>query len=107
MTIIDALRMTKAAVQSEQKLHRCSMEQWKILQNEISEIDYLIIRQERNEERRKNTYEKRHRISKGMHDTEIRRRIYLGLRLDPVGTNRNVSPFRHGFRSMTAKRKGG
>lgn len=100
MTIIDALRMTKAAVQSEQKLHRCNTEQWKILQNEISEIDYLIIRQERNEERRKNRYEKRHRISKGMRDTEIRRRIYLGLRLDPVGTTRNRRMVRSGSRPV-------
>ena len=107
MTIIDALRMTKAAVQSEQKLHRCNTEQWKILQNEISEIDYLIMGMERSEARRRSTYEKRIRAIRRNRDREVRRRIYLGLRLDPVGTNRNVSPFRHGFRSMTAKRKGG
>lgn len=107
MSLIEALKMTRTALKNEKdELHRCNT-RYREIQKEIREIDSLIMGMERSEARRRSTYEKRIRAIRRNRDREVRRRIYLGLRLDPVGTNRNVSPFCHGFRSMTAKRKGG
>ena len=89
-----------------EELHRCNLEEYQRLQNEISEIDYLIIRQERADARRRSIYEKRIRANKRNRNREIRRRIYLGLRMDPVNANRSVPHVRTGIRRLT-KRKGG
>lgn len=107
MNVTDMLRVTKAALLSEQKLHRCNQEEWKRLQNEISEIDYLIIRQERADAKRRSIYEKRIRAYKRNRDREIRRRIYLGLRMGTVNADRNLSDVRSGIRGLRTKRKAG
>ena len=106
MSLIEALKMTREALRSEKdELHRCNA-RYREIQKEIREIDSMIGKQERAEARRKSIYEKRLRAIKRKHDNETRRRIYLGLRLDPVGSGRRRGLVR--VRSHTlGKRKGG
>lgn len=107
MTILDALRMTKNALRSEQKeLHRCNC-RYREIQKEICDIDSLILTMERTEARRRSTYEKRLRTIKRNRQREIRRRIYLGLRMDPVNAGSCVPSFHSGIRGLMTKRKGG
>lgn len=107
MTVKEALKMTKEALQSElNELHRCNT-RYRQIQKEIRDIDSLIMSIERTEARRRSTYEKRIRAIKRSRNREIRRRIYLGLRMDPVGSSHHVRTFHPGFRGMMAKRKAG
>jgi len=100
MSLIEALKMTREALRSEKdELHRCNG-RYSEIQKEIMEIDVLILKMERTEARRRSIYEKRIRTIKRMRDREIRRRIYLGLRLDPVGTTRNRRMVRSGSRPV-------
>lgn len=69
------------------ELDRCNRHFWE-LQEEISEIDYLIDRLDR-KSRRREEHEKRLRVIKRKHNREIRRRIFLGLRMAPVGSGRS------------------
>ena len=107
MTILDALRMTKNALRSEQKeLHRCNC-RYREIQKEICDIDSLILAMERTEATRRSTYEKRIRAIRRSRDREVRRRIYMGLRMDPVNAGRRIPAFHSGVFRLTAKRKAG
>ena len=107
MTILDALRMTRNALRSEQKeLHRCNC-RYREIQKEIRDIDSLILTMERTEAIRRSTYEKRIRAIKRSRDREVRRRIYLGLRMDPVNAGRHISAFDPGIFRLMTKRKAG
>ena len=96
MSLIEALKMTRTALKNEKdELHRCNT-RYREIQKEIREIDSMIMGMERSEARRGSTYEKRIRAIRRNRDREVRRRIYLGLRLDPVGTTRNRRMVRSG-----------
>ena len=89
MNLIDCLKMTKKALQNEQaELHRCNR-RYHDIQREIMEIDLLILKMERSEARRRSIYEKRIRDINRDRNRKIRRRIYMGLRMDSIGTNHN------------------
>lgn len=106
MSLIEALKMTRAALKSEKdELHRCNV-RYREIQKEIMEIDSLIMNMERTEARRRSTYEKRIRAIRRSRDKEIRRRIYLGLRMDPVNADRRRGLVHIGSHPL-GKRKGG
>lgn len=106
MSLIEALKMTRAALKSERdELHRCNV-RYREIQKEIMEIDSLIMNMERTEARRRSTYEKRIRAIRRSRDKEIRRRIYLGLRMDPVNADRRRGLV-HIRSHPLGKRKGG
>ena len=106
MSLIEALKMTREALRSEKdELHRCNV-RYREIQKEITEIDTMIMNMERTEARRRSTYEKRIRAIRRSRDKEIRRRIYLGLRLDPVNAGRHRGLVRIRSHPL-GKRKGG
>lgn len=106
MSLIEALKMTRAALKNEKdELHRCNV-RYREIQKEIMEIDSMIMNMERTEARRRSTYEKRIRAIRRSRDKEIRRRIYLGLRLDPVNADRRRGLVRIRSHPLD-KRKGG
>lgn len=102
------LQMTKDALQNEAAELDRSNYRYEDIQTEIREIDSLILRMERIEARRRSAYEKRIRTIKRMREREIRRRIYQGLRMDPVGSDRSnhMVNFRGDF-VKKSKRKAG
>lgn len=107
MSLIEALKMTRAALKSERdELHRCNV-RYREIQKEIMEIDSLIMNMERTEARRRSTYEKRIRAIRRYRDNETRRRIFLGLRMEPVNAGRYVFALRSGLHGLRSKRKAG
>lgn len=91
-SVTDLLKMTKEALLNESaELDRCNY-RYERNMKEIREIDTLIFQMERTEARRKSTYEKWLRTCKRNREHEIRRRVYLGLRMDPIS-----SGHRHGL----------
>lgn len=84
--VVIGLTLLKEAYKSQlEELDLCNSE-YRKLRKEIMEIDYLIQNYETRQSRRKRDYEKQLRANKRMHYREIRRRVYLGLRMDPVGS---------------------
>ena len=83
------LTLLKEAYKSQlEELDLCNSE-YRKLRKEIMEIDYLIQNYETRQSRRQREYEKWLRAIKRKHHREIRRRVYLGLRMDPVGSGDN------------------
>ena len=87
--VVIALTLLKEAYKSQlEELDLCNSE-YRKLRKEIMEIDYLIQNYETRQTRRQREYEKRLRAIKRKHHREIRRRVYLGLRMDPVRSGDN------------------
>lgn len=87
--VVIGLTLLKEAYKSQlEELDLCNGE-YRKLRKEIMEIDYLIQNYETRQSRRQREYEKRLRAIKRKHHREIRRRVYLGLRMDPVGSGNN------------------
>ena len=87
--VVVGLTLLKEAYKSQlEELDLCNIE-YRKLRKEIMEIDYLIQNYETRQSRRQRDYEKRLRAIKRKHHREIRRRVYLGLRMDPVGSGNN------------------
>ena len=87
--VVIGLTLLKEAYKSQlEELDLCNIE-YRKLRKEIMEIDYLIQNYETRQSRRQRDYEKQLRANKRMHYREIRRRVYLGLRMDPVGSGNN------------------
>ena len=87
--VVIGLTLLKEAYKSQlEELDLCNIE-YRKLRKEIMEIDYLIQNYETRQSRRQREYEKRLRAIKRKHHREIRRRVYLGLRMDPVGSGDN------------------
>lgn len=87
--VVIGLTLLKEAYKSQlEELDLCNSE-YRKLRKEIMEIDYLIQNYETRQTRRQREYEKRLRAIKRKHHREIRRRVYLGLRMDPVGSGDN------------------
>ena len=84
--VVIGLTLLKEAYKSQlEELDLCNIE-YRKLRKEIMEIDYLIQNYETRQSRRQRDYEKQLRANKRMHYREIRRRVYLGLRMDPVSS---------------------
>lgn len=87
--VVVGLTLLRDAYKSQlEELDLCNSE-YRKLRKEIMEIDYLIQNYETRQSRRQRDYEKRLRAIKRKHHREIRRRVYLGLRMDPVGSSDN------------------
>ena len=87
--VVIGLTLLKEAYKSQlEELDLCNSE-YRKLRKEIMEIDYLIQNYETRQSRRQREYEKRLRAIKRKHHREIRRRVYLGLRMDPVRSGDN------------------
>lgn len=87
--VVIGLTLLRDAYKSQlEELDLCNS-QYRKLRKEIMEIDYLIQNYETRQSRRQRDYEKQLRANKRMHYREIRRRVYLGLRMDPVGSGNN------------------
>ena len=87
--VVVGLTLLRDAYKNQlEELDLCNSK-YRKLRKEIMEIDYLIQRQEEIQTRRQREYEKRLRAIKRKHHREIRRRVYLGLRMDPVGSGDN------------------
>lgn len=87
--VVAGLELLKEVFESQlQELDRCN-EKARELEAEIEEIDSMIGNLNELNNRRQREYEKQLRANKRMHDREIRRRVYLGLRMDPVGSGSN------------------
>ena len=87
--VVIGLTLLKEAYKSQlEELDLCNSE-YRKLRKEIMEIDYLIQNYETRQTRRQREYEKRLRAIKRKHHREIRRRVYLGLRMDPVRSGDN------------------
>lgn len=87
--VVKGLTLLKDAFLHEQEeLDLCNIRFWE-LNNEISEIEYLIEEMERREARRQREHERRFRHLKRVRNKELRKRIYLGLRMEPVSSHRN------------------
>ena len=89
--VVQGLALLKDAFKSKmEELDLTKPEYWK-LKDEITDIEYLIEGIERIETRRQREYERRFRHLKRVRDKEVRRRIYLGLRMDSVRAGGNSS----------------
>lgn len=89
--VVEGLALLKDAFKSKlEELDLTEPEYWE-LKDEITDIEYLIEGLERIETRRQREYERRFRHLKRVRDKEVRRRIYMGLRMDPVGAGGNRS----------------
>lgn len=87
--VVVGLTLLRDAYKNQlEELDLCNSE-YRKLRKEIMEIDYLIQNYETRQSRRQRDYEKQLRTNKRMHHREIRRRVYLGLRMDPVGSGNN------------------
>lgn len=87
--VVVGLTLLRDAYKNQlEELDLCNSK-YRKLRKEIMEIDYLIQNYETRQSRRQRDYEKQLRANKRMHYREIRRRVYLGLRMDSVGSGNN------------------
>lgn len=87
--VVAGLELLKEVFESQlQELDRCN-EKAKELEAEIEEIDSMIGNLNELNNRRQREYEKGLRANKRMRNRELRKRIFFGLRMEPVGAGGN------------------